>query len=97
MAEKVREKGYVFSSANSINFGRLAPQIVYYIYAYARLVRAGEVRMGDEVNITVPTGNFGNILAAYYAEAHGASRGEADLRFQQKQCAHGLFSIPGGM
>lgn len=71
MAEKVREKGYVFSSANSINFGRLAPQIVYYIYAYARLVRAGEVRMGDEVNITVPTGNFGNILAAYYAKRMG--------------------------
>lgn len=63
--------GYQFSSANSINIGRLVPQIVYYVYAYATLVRQGEIKAGDEINITVPTGNFGNILAAYYAKLMG--------------------------
>lgn len=67
----VAEKGYTLSSANSINFGRLCPQIAYYLYAYARLVAAGEIRLGEEVNIAVPTGNFGNILAAYYAKRMG--------------------------
>ena len=60
--------GYVFSSANSINWGRLVPQIVYYFYAYSRLVKTGEIKCGDKINIVVPTGNFGNILAAYYAK-----------------------------
>jgi threonine synthase len=60
-----------FSSANSINFGRLAPQIVYYFSAYCDLVRAGKIKLGDSVNVTVPTGNFGNILAAYYAKQMG--------------------------
>ncbi|MBQ9941779.1 MAG: threonine synthase [Christensenellaceae bacterium] len=68
---KMAKEGYVLSSANSINFGRLAPQIVYYIYAYAHLMRAGEIARGEKVNITVPTGNFGNILAAYYAKRMG--------------------------
>ena len=70
-AQAVAEKGYTLSSANSINFGRLCPQIAYYLYAYARLVAAGEIRLGEEVNIAVPTGNFGNILAAYYAKRMG--------------------------
>ena len=65
------EHGYCFSSANSINVGRLVPQIVYYVYAYAQMVRAGGIRPGDLINITVPTGNFGNILAAYYAKLMG--------------------------
>ncbi len=69
--QAVAEKGYTLSSANSINFGRLCPQIAYYLYAYARLVAAGEIRLGEEVNIAVPTGNFGNILAAYYAKRMG--------------------------
>ena len=69
--EEVAKKGYTLSSANSINFGRLCPQIAYYLYAYARLVAAGEIRLGEEVNIAVPTGNFGNILAAYYAKRMG--------------------------
>ncbi|MFS1663947.1 threonine synthase [Streptococcus sp. zg-JUN1979] len=56
-----------FSSANSMNIGRLLPQIVYYVYAYAQLVKTGEITNGQPINITVPTGNFGNILAAYYA------------------------------
>ncbi len=64
---ELKEKGYVFSSANSINIGRLAPQIVYYFYAYAQMVKAGKLAMGEKVNFTVPTGNFGNILAGYYA------------------------------
>lgn len=64
-------KGYSLSSANSINFGRLAPQIVYYIYSYVRLLERGEITLGDEINFVVPTGNFGNILAAYYAKKMG--------------------------
>ncbi len=63
--------GKIFSSANSINWGRLLPQIVYYFYAYARLCASGEVKPGNKINITVPTGNFGNILAAFYASVMG--------------------------
>ena len=65
------EKGFRFSSANSINIGRLVPQMVYYVYSYTRLIKAGTVKAGDEINIVVPTGNFGNILAAYYASLMG--------------------------
>jgi threonine synthase len=64
---KMESAGKVFSSANSINWGRLAPQIIYYISAYSDLVSAGKIKLGEAVNICVPTGNFGNILAAYYA------------------------------
>ena len=63
--------GYQFSSANSINIGRLVPQIVYYVYAYATLVRQGAIKDGDKINVDVPTGNFGNILAAFYAKQMG--------------------------
>lgn len=70
-AEKVGEQGLFFSSANSINWGRLAPQIVYYVSAYLDMVAAGSVAMGEEINVTVPTGNFGNILAAYIAKQMG--------------------------
>ena len=66
----------MFSSANSINWGRLVPQIVYYISAYADLIQNGEIKPGDEVNICVPTGNFGNILAAYYAKQMGLPVGK---------------------
>ncbi len=65
------KKGFCFSSANSINIGRLVPQIVYYVYAYAELLRRGRIKEGDPVNFAVPTGNFGNILAAYYAKRMG--------------------------
>lgn len=71
LAEELREAGFQFSSANSINIGRLVPQIVYYVYAYASLVRKGSVQAGDKINVVVPTGNFGNILAAYYAKQMG--------------------------
>ncbi len=63
--------GYQFSSANSINIGRLVPQVVYYVYAYAKLLQNGEIKAGEKINVTVPTGNFGNILAAYYAKQMG--------------------------
>ncbi len=69
--KQLDDAGFQLSSANSINIGRLVPQIVYYVYAYAKLVENGEIRCGDEINITVPTGNFGNILAAYIAKQMG--------------------------
>ena len=65
------ENGMVFSSTNSINWGRLVPQIVYYVSAYAELVKDNEIKLGEKINIVVPTGNFGNILAAYYAKHMG--------------------------
>lgn len=72
----LKSKNVVLSSANSINFGRLAPQISYYFSAYCDLVTGGQIEMGDTVNFTVPTGNFGNILAAYYAKRMGLPIGK---------------------
>ena len=63
--------GYQFSSANSINIGRLVPQIVYYVYAYSRLLANDKIKAGESINVVVPTGNFGNILAAFYAKNMG--------------------------
>lgn len=71
LAKEMDEKGFQFSSANSINIGRLVPQMVYYVYAYTRLLAGGEIKPGDKINVVVPTGNFGNILAAYYAKEMG--------------------------
>ncbi|HBF38199.1 MAG TPA: threonine synthase [Firmicutes bacterium] len=71
LAEKLSQNNLAFSSANSINWGRLAPQIVYYFYGYSLLCRKGAIQTGDKVNIAVPTGNFGNILAAYIAKRMG--------------------------
>ena len=71
MAEELSNAGYQFSSANSIIIGRLVPQIGYYVYAYASLVRQCKSKDGQEINVVVPTGNFGNILAAYYAKQMG--------------------------
>ncbi len=71
LAKEMEENGYQFSSANSINIGRLVPQIVYYVYSYAKLVAEGKINEGDKMNVVVPTGNFGNILAAYYAKNMG--------------------------
>ncbi len=65
------DNGYQFSSANSINIGRLVPQVVYYIYAYAQLLKEGKIADGEAINVVVPTGNFGNILAAYFAKNMG--------------------------
>lgn len=73
---ELASKGYQFSSANSINIGRLVPQIVYYVYAYAKLLKYGEIEAGEKIHVVVPTGNFGNILAAYYAKQMGIPIGK---------------------
>jgi threonine synthase len=71
LARDLEHAGIQFSSANSINWGRLAPQIVYYVSCYVDLIQNGEISFGEKINICVPTGNFGNILAAYYAKEMG--------------------------
>ena len=71
LEKELNEVGYQFSSANSINIGRLVPQVVYYVYAYAKLLQNEEIAEDEEINVVVPTGNFGNILAAYYAKNMG--------------------------
>jgi len=76
LEKELSEAGYQFSSANSINIGRLVPQVVYYVYAYAQLFAHGEIQKDELVNIVVPTGNFGNILAAFYAKNMGLPIGK---------------------
>ena len=71
LKEKLKNAGFVFSSANSINIGRLVPQICYYVYSYGMLLKNDRIAEGDKINVVVPTGNFGNILAAYYAKNMG--------------------------
>ena len=71
MKAELLQAGYRFSSANSINIGRLVPQIVYYVYAYAKMYANGRIAAGEPINVVVPTGNFGNILAAFYAKNMG--------------------------
>lgn len=85
-AQELKQKGYVLSSANSINFGRLAPQIVYYFSAYLDLVSSGQIQMGEEIDFSVPTGNFGNILAAYYAKRMG-------LPVRRLHCASNMNNV----
>ncbi len=75
-AEELNEKGYFFSSANSINWGRLVPQIAYYFSAYCELRKNNTIARGEKFNVTVPTGNFGNLLAAYYAKCCGLPVGK---------------------
>lgn len=76
LAKVMDGKGYQFSSANSINIGRLVPQVVYYVYSYTRLLGQGVIQDGEPVNFVVPTGNFGNILAAFYAKNMGVPVGK---------------------
>ena len=76
LAAELKEKGYVFSSANSINIGRLVPQIVYYVYAYVKMIEEGKLNLGDLLDVCVPTGNFGNILAASFAKELGLPLGK---------------------
>ncbi|MDR2888802.1 MAG: threonine synthase [Lachnospiraceae bacterium] len=71
LAAQMAAEGFLFSSANSINIGRLVPQIVYYVYAYVGLLKQGTIKAGEPINVVVPTGNFGNILAAFYAKQMG--------------------------
>lgn len=76
LGQALDEAGFAFSSANSINVGRLVPQIVYYVYAYGRLQKSGALKAGEPMNVVVPTGNFGNILAAFYAKCMGLPIGK---------------------
>ncbi|MCI8465559.1 MAG: threonine synthase [Lachnospiraceae bacterium] len=76
LKKELGASGYQFSSANSINIGRLVPQVVYYVYAYGQLLKRGVIADGEEIHVTVPTGNFGNILAAYYAKLMGVPIGK---------------------
>ena len=87
-------KGYQFSSANSINIGRLVPQIVYYVYAYTRLLKDGKIKGGEAVNVAVPTGNFGNILAAFYAKNMGLPIHKLIVHPMKIRCCM-TFSVPG--
>lgn len=86
-ARRAEEEGFFFSSANSINWGRLAPQIVYYISAYCDLVKENEIFEGDVVNVCVPTGNFGNIFAAYLARENGTPLGSLYARRIRTACS----------
>ncbi|MCR5107970.1 MAG: threonine synthase [Lachnospiraceae bacterium] len=76
LKKEMASKGFAFSSANSINIGRLIPQVAYYVYAYGRMLKEGYIKDGEEINFTVPTGNFGNILAGYYAKLIGLPIGK---------------------
>lgn len=76
LEKQLDEAGYQFSSANSINIGRLVPQVVYYVYAYAKLYANGVIAKDETINVVVPTGNFGNILAAYFAKNMGVPIGK---------------------
>ncbi|MBR0104322.1 MAG: threonine synthase [Firmicutes bacterium] len=71
LCNELEKKGFVFSSANSINIGRLVPQVVYYVHSYVKLLERNEIKPGEKINFVVPTGNFGNILAGYYAKLIG--------------------------
>lgn len=84
--------GYQFSSANSINIGRLVPQVVYYVYAYAALVKNGRIANGEPINVTVPTGNFGNILAAYYAKNMGVPIAKLLCASNQNKVLYDFFT-----
>ncbi|MGI6727287.1 MAG: threonine synthase [Anaerovoracaceae bacterium] len=85
LAKNLEQKGYKLSSANSINIGRLVPQVVYYIWSYVKLLEQGVINNGDKINIVVPTGNFGNILAAYYAGKMGIPVGKFICASNQNQ------------
>ncbi len=76
LKEELKERGIKLSSANSINIGRLVPQVVYYVYAYGQLIKRGALKEGEPMNVSVPTGNFGNILAAYFAGEMGVPIGK---------------------
>ena len=92
LRKEMAEKGFVFSSANSINIGRLVPQIVYYVFAYTRLLKEGVIREGDKINIVVPTGNFGNILAAYYGMKMGLPVGKLVCASNSNKVLFDFFS-----
>ena len=92
LAEELDAAGYQFSSANSINIGRLVPQIVYYVYAYAKMVKSGEIKDGEKINVVVPTGNFGNILAAFYAKNMGLPIGKLICASNENKVLYDFFA-----
>ena len=85
------QAGFQFSSANSINIGRLVPQIVYYVYAYAKLYANGVIAKDEKINVVVPTGNFGNILAAYYAKNMGLPIGKLICASNENKVLYDFF------
>ncbi|MDO5422963.1 MAG: threonine synthase [Eubacteriales bacterium] len=91
LAKELAKAGYQFSSANSINIGRLVPQVVYYVYAYAKLLEKGEISDGEKINVVVPTGNFGNILAAYYAKHMGVPIGKLICASNENKVLYDFF------
>ncbi len=92
LAKEMDEKGFQFSSANSINIGRLVPQICYYVYAYAKLLSEGKIEEGELMNVVVPTGNFGNILAAFYAKNMGLPIGKLICASNDNKVLYDFFS-----
>lgn len=91
LAEEMEKKGFVFSSANSINIGRLVPQVCYYVYTYAKLLGEGRLKEGEKLNVAVPTGNFGNILAAYYAKKMGLPIGKLICASNENKVLYDFF------
>lgn len=91
LAKVMDEHGYQFSSANSINIGRLVPQVVYYVYSYTRLLANGDIKTGEKVNFVVPTGNFGNILAAFYAKNMGVPVGKLICASNENKVLYDFF------
>ena len=92
LAAEMDAAGYQFSSANSINIGRLVPQVVYYVYAYARLYKNGVIAKDEKINVVVPTGNFGNILAAFYAKNMGLPIGKLICASNENKVLFDFFS-----
>lgn len=91
LVKKMAEEGLQFSSANSINIGRLVPQVVYYVYAYAKLLEEGKISDGGKINVVVPTGNFGNILAAFYAKNMGVPIGKLICASNENKVLYDFF------
>ena len=92
LEKEMLEKGFQFSSANSINIGRLVPQICYYVYAYATLLKEEKIAEGETINVVVPTGNFGNILAAFYAKNMGLPIGKLICASNDNKVLYDFFS-----
>ena len=92
LEKEMDEKGFQFSSANSINIGRLVPQICYYVYAYAALLKEEKITEGEGINVVVPTGNFGNILAAFYAKNMGLPIGKLICASNENKVLYDFFS-----
>lgn len=92
LAEEMAAAGLQFSSANSINIGRLVPQVVYYVYAYAKLLEEDKLSENERMNVVVPTGNFGNILAAFYAKQMGVPIGKLICASNENKVLYDFFS-----